>query len=153
MREFVDAMQFSRFLNQHIAMSSPVLDSTVELMAKNIHRKVRENFGNLDKLQELKPATIDRKSKMGFSDPSAPLVASGELRDSMELYHEGHEAGVGTEDMKMVYHEYGTMDKGGHNPPRPVLQISIDETTKENQEAFKAGVAEALGVSIRRTLF
>jgi phage gpG-like protein len=148
MKDFRSLEEFASFLARHVGENKPMLEAAVGAMAKNLHKKAHDVFGDLDKLQQLAASTIKQKENNNYSDPEAPLVATGELRDSLEVKHEGDTAGVGTSDMKMVYHEYGTTKA----PARPVLQIAIDETTRENQEAFKAGAAEALGISIRRTL-
>lgn len=60
----------------------------------------------------LKPATIARKAA-----GDTPLLETGEMRDSIGLIVEGHEAHVGSNDDKAVWQELGTV----HIPPRSFL--------------------------------
>jgi phage gpG-like protein len=82
----------------------------------------------------LKPATEERKARMGYP-LNAPLLATGEMRDS--ITHEVHEAEavIGSTDPKMVYHELGT----SKIPPRPVMGPAV----YRNRERIKAVIGAA----------
>lgn len=52
----------------------------------------------------------------GFT-PNDPLLASGEMRETIERQRQGLEGVVGSNDEKLVFHEFGTVNM----PARPVL--------------------------------
>jgi hypothetical protein len=74
----------------------------------------------------LAPATVEDRLRKGFT-PDDPLVRSGELRESIEIAHTGHEAAVGSTDPVLLYQEVGTgpgtwgKSATAGIPPRPVL--------------------------------
>ena len=64
----------------------------------------------------LADSTEAEKARLGYP-ADAPLLRTGELRDSISSEVKGLEAVVGSSDDVMVYHELGT----DRMPPRPVL--------------------------------
>jgi hypothetical protein len=66
---------------------------------------------------------IAEKARKGFDYPEAPLVASGEMRDSVEDAALGAMAVAGSNDAKVDIHEHGL----GRVPPRPTLLIGLAE--------------------------
>ena len=67
---------------------------------------------------KLKDSTEAQKARMGYP-ANAPLLATGEMRDSIQHHVSGDTAHIGTNDRKMRYHEYGT----NRIPPRPVFGL------------------------------
>ena len=65
---------------------------------------------------QLAEATEERKAAMGYP-ADAPLLASGDMRDSLSHEVHGLEGGVGFSDPVAVYQEFGTSKV----PARPVL--------------------------------
>jgi len=63
---------------------------------------------------------------------NAPLLFSGEMRDSIDHTVSATEAVVGAKDEKMVYHEFGTSKM----PPRPVFGPAMLKTRKEVEAAL-----------------
>jgi phage gpG-like protein len=79
-----------------------------------ICKEARDSLGSYqDGWPSLKPETIARKV-MG----DIPLLETGQLRDSIPWNSEGNQGYVGSDDMKAVYHEFGT-SRGV--PARPFL--------------------------------
>ena len=76
----------------------------------------------------LKEATIDRKAT-----GDSPLLETGELRASIEWNADERQGYVGSDNPKMVWHEWGT----SRVPQRPVLGPSI--------EAARPAVEKMLG--------
>ena len=70
---------------------SNIKNSKPRITAKNVMQFIggeyvqnyRDILGNKGSLRALKPSTIEYKSKIGATDPTAPLVAFGGLRDNV----------------------------------------------------------------------
>ena len=72
--------------------------------------------------------TIDDRIRKGFT-PDDPGLRTGEMRDSYgaRVGNEGLEveASIGSDDLKAVYFELGTIRDGQfHEPPRPELSVA-----------------------------
>jgi hypothetical protein len=91
---------------------------------------IKEVYGDELRLAPLKEATIIEKERKGAADPYAPLILTGELRES--TYGEMIESGggnvavaVGSDDPKAKWHETGVPK---HNlPSRPVHWIGAND--------------------------
>src|SRR5690349_9511426 len=89
----------------------------VERAAKMIQKRAKAMIGKEhDIWPELAESTIEDKARHGFKTP-APLLRTGELRDSIEITVSGNEAAVGTNDERGPWFELGT----SRMPPRPFL--------------------------------
>jgi len=82
----------------------------------------------------LQPETIARKAT-----GDSPLLETGELRDSIKWNSDAHEAYVGTDNPKGVYHELGTVTI----PARPFLGAAVVASEKEIHKIFERNVARA----------
>ncbi|WP_099347940.1 hypothetical protein [Acetobacter aceti] len=76
----------------------------------------------------LADSTIDDRIRKGFT-PNDPGLRSGEMRDGYgaRVGEEGLEveASIGSDDLKAVYFELGTVRDGQfHQPPRPELSVA-----------------------------
>ncbi len=82
----------------------------------------------------LQPTTIARKAT-----GDSPLFETGELRASIEWNADEHQGYVGSDNPKMVWHEWGT----SRVPPRPVLGPSI-EAARPAVEKVLRDIAKAV---------
>jgi len=60
---------------------------------------------------------------------NSPLLDTGEMQDSITHNSDRHEAYIGSDNKKLLFHEFGS-DKtgnawGSRNPPRPVLGLAV----------------------------
>ena len=85
----------------------------------------------------LQPTTIARKAT-----GDSPLLETGELRASIEWNADERQGYVGSDNPKMVWHEWGT----SRVPPRPVLGPSIEAARPAVEKMFgKIAAAVASG--------
>lgn len=123
-------------LAKHFALLTATADVKVvavaEAVAENTHSHIYSVFGDQQRLQVLQPDTVTQKEKAGYEQPDAPLIATGELRDSVRHTVEprpfGAVAEIGTEDEKMFWHEFGT----ARVPARPVFAVGSAAASAEN---------------------
>ena len=88
----------------------------VESTAKDEIGTYQPEVGPFPAWPELADSTKDQRVRLGYSE-NAPLLRSGELRDSIGHEVADFEAVIGSDSDIMVYQEMGT-----HRiPPRPVL--------------------------------
>jgi HK97 gp10 family phage protein len=88
----------------------------IETSAKAEIGQYQASVGPFPAWEALADSTEAEKARLGY-EPDAPLLRTGDLRDSITHRVEGFEAAIGSEDQVMVYHEFGTTKM----PPRPVL--------------------------------
>jgi hypothetical protein len=91
----------------------------------------------------LSESTLKDKAAHGYKTP-APLLRSGEFRDSFEHVVQGHEAEVGTNDPRGPWFEFGTSKM----PPRPVLvpaAIAVEGRIHRMATAVTIGVLSGYG--------
>jgi HK97 gp10 family phage protein len=88
----------------------------IEKTAKAEIGHYQDAVGAFPAWAELADSTEERKAQMGYP-AGAPLLATGEMKDSIGHEVEGLEAVIGSTDDKMVWHEFGTSKM----PPRPVM--------------------------------
>lgn len=131
-------------LAKHFALLAATADVKLEAVAAavgaNTHEHIRAVFGDQQRLQVLQPDTISQKEQAGYAQPEAPLIATGELRESVRVEVVpvpgiGVRANIGTEDEKMFWHEFGT----ARVPARPVFAIGSAEATAENVAIVEEG--------------
>lgn len=103
------------------------LHAGLEKCAVKVEKTAKEEIGHYQPSAgpfpgwaDLADSTEERKAKMGYP-ADAPLLATGDMRDS--ITHTTHilEAVIGSKDPKMVYHEFGTPKM----PARPVMGPAV----------------------------
>jgi len=69
----------------------------------------------------LAAVTIERKGM------NSPLLDTGEMKDSITHNSDAKEAHVGSNNKKLLYHEFGSINKPWNttNPARPVLGLAV----------------------------
>lgn len=92
----------------------------VEKTAKDEIGAYQKEIGDFPAWAALAPSTEAAKDKAGYPADS-PLLATGEMRDSIQSKVYGDEAVIFSSDVKMVYHEYGTPKM----PARPVMGPAV----------------------------
>ena len=94
---------------------------------------------------QLAPSTQADRVQQGFP-ANEPLLRTGEMRDSIEHQVQGHVGYVGSDNMKAVYQELGTV----HIPPRSFLMGAAMRSEHEIHELtgryFHAYLASGLGL-------
>lgn len=122
MREYSLA-EFAVKLVELQAAELIALNEGLERVAKLVEKTAKDEIGHyqdaVGPFQDWAPlaeSTEAHKAAMGYP-ADAPLLATGEMRDSIEHQTHGLEAEIGSNNDKMVYHEFGTTKM----PPRPVL--------------------------------
>lgn len=88
----------------------------VEKTAKAEIGQYQPAIGPFPAWAPLADSTEQHKATMGYP-ADAPLLATGEMQESIQHVVQGLEAQIGSNDEKMIYHEFGTAKM----PPRPVL--------------------------------
>jgi hypothetical protein len=92
----------------------------VENEAKRSIGEYQEAIGPFPAWEPLSDATEAEKARKGYP-VDAPLLRTGEMRDSIEHELDGLEAVIGSMDDKLLYQELGT----AAIPPRPVLGPAV----------------------------
>ena len=99
------------------------LQHGLEVCARKIEKTAKDEIGHYQDAAgpfpawaELADSTEQDKAAHGYP-VDAPLLRSGEMRDTITHEVHGLEAVIGSTDPKMVYHEFGTSKM----PPRPVM--------------------------------
>ncbi|MGE4824348.1 hypothetical protein [Yersinia enterocolitica] len=92
----------------------------IETTAKAELGQYQSSVGPFPGWDNLADSTEQQKVANGYP-LDAPLLASGEMRDSITHEVSGMEAVIGSTDQKMVFHEFGTAKM----PPRPVLGTAV----------------------------
>lgn len=92
----------------------------IETTAKAEIGQYQGSVGPFPGWERLADSTEQQKIAKGYPS-DAPLLASGEMRDSFTHEVSGMEAIIGSTDPKMVFHEFGTAKM----PPRPVLGPAV----------------------------
>jgi hypothetical protein len=107
----------------------------IERACKIVQKKAKAAIGkNHEMWPPLAASTIADKQRHGFKTP-APLLRTGELRDSIEYTVHGLEGAVGSDDPVAVYQELGT----SRIPARSFLVSSA--ISSEHQIANMAAAA------------
>jgi phage gpG-like protein len=89
----------------------------------------------------LAQATLDRKGGV-----NTPLLETGEMQASIEHNSDRHEAYIGSNNPKLKWHEFGTVNVpwGTVNPPRPVLALASVRKEKEVVDTIGRAVFVAI---------
>lgn len=83
------------------------------------------------------------KLELGYGGFEAPLLRTGQLRDSIESSVDGLTGVVGSTDKVAIYHELGAALARYEIPPRPFLMRSLIEATA-GVDVLAGAVAESL---------
>ncbi|MDE2468741.1 MAG: phage virion morphogenesis protein [Bradyrhizobium sp.] len=123
MREFSSMAAFATHLVEREVATVVDLQTGLHRAAKAIETSAKAEIGQYQQSvgpfpawEALADSTEAEKARLGY-EPDAPLLRTGDLRDSITHQVEGLDAAIGSEDQVMVYHEFGTTNM----PPRPVL--------------------------------
>ncbi len=89
---------------------------------------------------QLSPFTEEYKERMGYPS-NAPLLATGDLRDSIQSEVHPGVAVIGSKDERAVYHEFGT----SRMPPRPIFGPALHNSRKQIGQLL--GAASMRGIT------
>lgn len=148
-RAFLNLGSFATFTRRVALVSDVEFHAGLGLVAGNIKRSARLVVGDQQKLKPLADSTVESKDREGYPFPDAPLYASGDMQRSIEDFHAGPIAGVGSESPKLLWHHLGGMTGRNHAsllPPRPVLDVAVIETEPENLLIMEAAAKKAVGI-------
>jgi hypothetical protein len=146
MREFHSMGSFAEHLLTLVAAETIALHKGLEVCAKHVEKTAKDEIGfyqgevgSFPAWAELTDETEAEKARLGF-ETGAPLLRTGELRDSI-----GHEVGpleaaIGSTSDVMLYQEIGTE----HIPPRPVLGPAIIHNSKRIEAILGAAAVSGL---------
>ncbi|MGD0188894.1 MAG: phage virion morphogenesis protein [Roseiarcus sp.] len=115
---------------------------SVEKAASLVRANARDAIGNADNgygWAPLAESTIADKERQGYTTP-APLLRTGELRDSIGITMGHHVAWVGSNNDKAVWHEFGT----NRIPPRPF----ISKPAIESEELIHKIAVNTVGMAL-----
>lgn len=112
------------------------------IVAEKIAHDARAKIGHDQPgWKPLADATLEEKTRKGESTPD-PLLATGELRDSIKVIVAGKHAVIGTDDPVAVDQEGGT----DHVPPRPFLSRAAMENVDFAEVEFAAALRKAFSI-------
>jgi hypothetical protein len=119
MTKLMNLLEFAAELRAVDHDLEAMIPKIIERAAVKVEKRVRAMVGKEhDEWPALAPSTLADKQAKGYRTP-APLLREGTFRDSIEhvVDARGHEAAVGTNDVRGPWFEFGTSKM----PPRPVL--------------------------------
>jgi phage gpG-like protein len=121
----------------------------VEQVAKAEIGHYQSGIGPFPAWADLADSTEAQKAKMGYP-ADAPLEATGEMRDS--ITHTTHmlETVIGSTDVKMFYHEFGTPKM----PARPVMGPAVLRSKEYIRRVLGLATVSGMigGVGIHKSL-
>lgn len=139
--EFGSLAAFGLHMIEREVATVVALGAGLEIIAQKIEETAKDEIGmyqpEVGPFQEWAPladSTEDEKARLGYP-ADAPLLRTGEMRDSIEHQVKGLEAVIGSPSDKLYYQEFGT-DK---IPPRPV----IGPAAYRNQQTIQRVVGAA----------
>jgi HK97 gp10 family phage protein len=145
MREF-DLLGFathlvvlSREMHEHTEKG---LERALQVIQDDVVAQIghyQEAIGNFPGWPALAESTEAQKERLGYP-LDAPLLRTGDLRDSFSHEAQGHTGVVGSTDEAMVFHEFGTSKM----PPRPALGPAVFRTEKKVQAILGRAVVEGI---------
>jgi HK97 gp10 family phage protein len=123
MKEFSNLGEFGNHLEKLAVVGHEVIHHAVDQAGHLVEEAAQAEIGHYQPAAGPFPAwapladsTEAEKARLGYPT-GAPLLRTGEMRDSIGHQTEGDRTVVGSNDQRMVYHEFGT----NRIPPRPVL--------------------------------
>ena len=156
MREFKSFGAFAAHLVKLASTGQEVTHHMVKAGAEEIKKTAQGEIGfyqtDIAPYPDWAPladSTEAEKVRLGY-EPDAPLLRTGEMKESIEATVEKNEAVVGSNDEKLKYHEFGTEKM----PPRPVLGPAAHFSSPRILAQFgKTTFAWLAGMGWRRTQF
>ena len=147
MREFDSLAKFAEHLVMLQAAEAIALHKGLNHVAVLIEKTAKSEIGHYQdevgpfaKWEPLAESTEADKAKKGYP-LDAPLLRTGDLRDSITHETEGFEAIIGSTSKIMEYQEFGTKNI----PPRPVIGPAAFRNQKQIQGII--GVAAVSGLT------
>ena len=124
----------------HLAIDAKNVEISMETsLAQSAADVAKDSLGEYQPgWPALQPETIARKTT-----GDSPLLETGELRDSIKWNSDKHEAYVGTDNPKGIWHEFGTGQVTPIIPPRPFLGAAMVASEKEIHKIFERNVARS----------
>lgn len=113
--------------------------TVVQNDAKDSIGEYQDEVGPFQAWAPLADSTESAKIAKGYP-VDAPLLATGEMRDSIVKEVQGLEAVIGSMDEKLAFHEFGTV----HMPPRPVLGPAVFRNREKIEKILGAAGLSAL---------
>jgi hypothetical protein len=142
MREFSSFGAFADHLLTLVVAETAAMRSGLELIGQHVEKTSQEEIGHYQsgigpftEWQALADSTEAEKSRLGFPS-GAPLLRTGDLRDSIGHEVDGLSAVIGSTSDVMVYQEMGTPSI----PPRAVLGPAV----LRNEEPIRAILGAAV---------
>lgn len=111
----------------------------IETDAKQQIGEYQEAVGHFPAWAPLADSTEAEKARLGYPI-GAPLLRTGDLRDSFGHEADGDSGIVGSTDPVMIYHEFGTSKM----PPRPVLGPAVVKSEKKIEAILGRTLVEAV---------
>lgn len=139
MKEFSTLGAFARHLDKLAVIVPEVVHLAADRAGELVEEAAKAEIGHYQAAVGPFPAwapladgTEADKARHGYP-LGAPLLRTGELRESVSHVTEGGHSVIGSTDPRMVYHELGTR----HIPPRPVLgpALFVNQTKISNSLA------------------
>lgn len=125
-------------IDQDIEEVGPLI---IEQACRIIQRKAKAAIGNNHEMwPPLAPSTIADKQRQGYATP-APLLRTGEMRDSIQYTVNGDEGAVGSNSEIAVFQELGT----SRIPPRSFLVSSAIASEPRIHRMANAAAVAAFG--------
>ncbi|WP_321354528.1 hypothetical protein [Pseudomonas extremaustralis] len=126
-------------ITEHLHKALEKSAARVAKVAKDEIGSYQTSIGDFPAWAPLKSATESAKRRAGYEENS-PLLASGEMRDSIQSKVYGDEAIIFSTDEKMVYHEFGTLNI----PARPVLGPAVLRSGEYIRRAMSQALVRGL---------
>lgn len=114
---------------RHVQRGLEVSAVIIEKTAKGEIGEYQDAIGPFQDWAPLADSTEAEKARLGYP-VDAPLLRTGDMRDSIKHEVGEFEAIIGSTDPKMVYHEFGTTKM----PPRPVIGPALFRNLEKVQE-------------------
>lgn len=148
-RHFHGDNSVAAFIAHMTAVQAAVAGQTergLERAAKLLANDVRQQIGRYQPpvgphpgWAPLSPAYEAKKVAAGFK-ANAPLLRTGEMRDSVGYRVNGNEAVVGAKDEKAVFHEFGTSEM----PPRPMFGPAVFRNRRAIEQILGDAVLDGI---------
>lgn len=126
-----------------IAMAEIAMGVAGRIVQKDAQDRIgeyQEAVGGFPAWKQLAESTEAEKARLGYP-ADAPLLRTGDMRDSIETEHNALEAIIGSKDPVAKYQELGT----NRIPPRPFLGPAAFAKKHEIHAVIGSAVASAIG--------
>lgn len=120
-----DTVAELRHVQRGLELSAVIIEKT----AKNEIGEYQDAIGPFQDWAPLADSTEAEKGRLGYP-LDAPLLRTGEMRDSIKHEVGEWEATVGSIDPTMIYHEFGTSKMPPRSVIGPALYRNLDKVHK-----------------------